>query len=183
MRRASPLALALAVALAVTAGAGCSDDGDDDRSGPTTTTTTEAALPGPPRDPAVVGTWTADGGDQLVEALSNQGLDELPPCEGTLTLELRDDGGFTRTLAGTCAFADGDGEVELVASGGYATEGGELVLTNTSSTGAIAGEDGEELELPTDEAAEPGAATYEVTPDELVLGLADTEASLTFTRS
>jgi hypothetical protein len=131
----------------------------------------------------VVGTWTADGEAQLAEVLSEQGLDEVPACTGTVALELREDGGFTRTLAGTCAFAEGDGEVELVTAGGYATRGGELVLTHVSGSGALRGADGEELALPTEEAAEGGAASYEVTPDALVLAVPGVAGSVTFTRT
>jgi hypothetical protein len=182
-------ALALAVALVVAAGAGCSD-GDDDGSGGSgsgsgdpTTTEAAASLPGPPADPAVIGTWTADGDDELVEALSEQGLDEVPTCTGgTVTLELGEDGGFTRTLAGTCAFADGDGVVEVVTSGGYATEGGELVLTDVAGSGTIRGADGEELALPAGSTADGGATPYEVTPDELHLTHPASDATLTLTR-
>jgi hypothetical protein len=164
-------ALVLAVTVVVAAGAGCSDDGGDDRSSGATTTTTApaASLPGPPADPAVVGTWTTDGAAQLVEALSDQGLDEVPTCTGTLTLELGEDGGFTRTLAGTCAFAEGDGEVEVVTTGGYTTEGGDLVLTDVAGSGTIRGTDGEELALPAGTAADGGTTPYDVTPDELHL--------------
>ncbi len=176
MRRG--LAAALLVVLVVAACSG-DDDGDDGAAASTSTTTTtiEVDLPGPPADGSVVGTWTADGADELATVLD--GLEEAPDCSGTLTLELADDGAFTRTLAGTCAFATGEGEVEVVTSGAYATEGSDLVLTDVTGTGTLRGADGEELELPTAGAATGGATAYEVRGDELVLVLAGTEVALT----
>jgi hypothetical protein len=171
------------VVLSLVGAAACS--GDDDGSGgagaagaaSTTTTTIVVDLAGPPSDASVIGTWTADGTDELATVLD--GLDEAPACSGTLTLELGEDGGFTRTLAGTCDFATGEGEVEVVTSGAYATDGGDLVLTDVTGTGTLRGADGEELDLPATGATTGGATGYEVRGDELVLALADAEVVLT----
>jgi hypothetical protein len=177
-------ALALATGLAVVGalGPGCSSGDGEDRSGGEEQTSTTAPAPGPAGDTTVVGTWRADGAEALVAALSDQGLDEIPTCDGAVILELGPDGTLTRTTTGTCDFGDEEGEVELVTTGGFATEEGQLVLTDVTGSGTIRNQDGDDLELPDEQLAEGGAIGYRVSGDELVLSVGE-ESSVTFTRA
>lgn len=187
--RRRALALLAPLAVAGLVGVGCSSGEDDaTRSSPdeaSTTTVATRPAPGPPDDPAVVGTWTADGGDALVDALTDQGLDETPTCEGTVTLELGGDGAFHRTTRGTCAFGADDAEVELMAAGGFTTAGGELVLTDVSGSGSLRGGDGEVLEIPARQVEESSAVGYAASDDELtlVVGGEGEPVRLTFVRA
>jgi hypothetical protein len=188
MRTAAGRAGLVVVALALAVGAGCSGSGsgDGDGDGRSGSTTTSAPAPGSPSDASVVGTWTADGTDQLHALLSDQGLDEVPECTGRTDLELADDDTFTRTLAGTCGFADGDGEVELVTTGSYATADDALELTDVTVSGTITAGD-QVLAIPTETPDGSSSVDYAIAGDELTItlptGTATDPVAETFTRA
>ena len=167
------------------------DDSDAEDAGSTTTTTVLAGADEPTPTPAdeattttvavtttvaatsgdLEGSWVADAADILAANTANVGGAGGLSCSGPITMTFAADGTYDRSGSVSCSVAGTTASGTISTSGRYGLDGGQLVVTGTTSGGRMAMGG---TEIPTPDSFGDGTADYEVRGDTLAITFTDT---------